>query len=259
MLNKIYAYLEKNVRMIRSAPGEIFQITVWPLIGLLSIGLLGNFAVGAGAASETMGYIILGVLIWNFFSVAARSMFVGFMYDVWDECLKHHFTDPVRTRDFLLGNGIFALIASIIGFILVGTLSIYLFSFNVFSIGFYLIPGLFIVLLHGLADGLIINSLILRKGYGYHSLGWAIPGFVMIFSGVYYPISTLPEIMQKIAFFLPSSHAIEGLRGIIGLSNAGVSEFYIGIPLAIIYFSISAWIFKQSIIKAKHNGFITKY
>ena len=34
-------------------------------------------------------------------------------------------------------------------------------------------------------------------------------------SGVYYPIATLPEWLQSVAWFLPSSHVFEGMRAVL--------------------------------------------
>jgi ABC-2 type transport system permease protein len=46
-------------------------------------------------------------------------------------------------------------------------------------------------------------------------MAWIAIFAVQPVSGVYYPISTLPEWLQHVAWVLPSSHVFEGMRAVL--------------------------------------------
>lgn len=256
---KIYAYLYKHFKMMLKSPGDIFVVSVWPLIGLLSLGFLGNFIIGSGGPTDAMRFIIVGVIGWNFFSISQRGPYMAIMHDVWEESLKHHLTTPVRVREFIIGNSLFSLINGLVGFFFIAILSWYIFQFNIFAAGIYLWLGLFIILLHGIGDGLLVTSLVIRKSYGWHAIGWAMPGLIMIFAGVYYPVTSLPEFIQPISFILPSTHAIMGMREAISGTALATPEIITGLVLGALYFGISALIYKNSLYEGKKKGIIANY
>ncbi len=61
----------------------------------------------------------------------------------------------------------------------------------------------------------MVCGLVLRYGLGAESLAWVAIFAIAPFSGVYYPISTLPDWLQPVAFALPSSHVFEGMRAVM--------------------------------------------
>ena len=57
--------------------------------------------------------------------------------------------------------------------------------------------------------------MVLRLGLGAESLAWAAIFALAPLSGIYYPIATLPEWLQPIAWALPSAYVFEGMRGVL--------------------------------------------
>jgi ABC-2 type transport system permease protein len=52
-------------------------------------------------------------------------------------------------------------------------------------------------------------------------LGFIAQGFLLVVSGVYYPVSVLPQWMQWIAKISPATYALRGIRASV-LDGAGV-------------------------------------
>jgi ABC-2 type transport system permease protein len=65
-------------------------------------------------------------------------------------------------------------------------------------------------------------------------LGFVAQGILLVVSGVYYPVSVLPEWMQWLAKISPATYALDGIRDAI-LNGAGISAMWPDIwPLIII-------------------------
>jgi len=65
-------------------------------------------------------------------------------------------------------------------------------------------------------------------------LGFVAQGLLLVVSGVYYPVSVLPEWMQWLSVISPATYALDGIRDAI-IDGAGVTDMWPNIwPLLII-------------------------
>jgi ABC-2 type transport system permease protein len=56
-------------------------------------------------------------------------------------------------------------------------------------------------------------------------LGFVAQGLLLVVSGVYYPVSVMPEWMQWLAKISPATYALEGIRDAV-LKGAGAREVW---------------------------------
>jgi ABC-2 type transport system permease protein len=56
-------------------------------------------------------------------------------------------------------------------------------------------------------------------------LGFIAQGLLLVVSGVYYPVSVLPQWMQWLATISPATYALRGIRAAV-LSGAGVGALW---------------------------------
>jgi ABC-2 type transport system permease protein len=241
---------------VKSA-GEASVVLLYPLVGILSLGIFSMFFIKSGAPMSALFYVIIGVIAWNFYSISQRAITVGLTFDIWDECAKHLHLGTATDEDFIFGNAFWGMITSLTGFIIVSMIAYYVFGFNIFAAKLYLIFGLASVFLYAVGDGLIINSLVLRKGYEYTSLIWISTGIIMVLSGVYYPVEMLPAPVQAISFFLPPTHAITAIRGALGVQAVNpFVEICWALSISVIYLFLAVWVYKRSVKKSREKGSI---
>jgi ABC-2 type transport system permease protein len=88
-------------------------------------------------------------------------------------------------------------------------------------------------------------------------LGFVAQGLLLVVSGVYYPVSVLPEWMQAIAKISPATYALRGCRAAI-LEGAGLTELWAEIwPLLVIgavSVPLGLWVFRTGERYAKRHG-----
>ena len=91
------------------------------------------------------------------------------------------------------------------------------------------------LMIFGGAIGLLVSALVLRYGMGAESLAWVGIFLLAPISGIYYPISILPDWLQTIAWFLPSSHVFEGMRALLIDNVFQTDLFFNALFLNILY------------------------
>ena len=88
-------------------------------------------------------------------------------------------------------------------------------------------------------------------------LGFIAQGTLLVVSGVYYPVSVLPDWMQFLAKFSPATYALEGIREAI-LEGKGLSELRRpDLPLVLIgvvSIPLGLWVFRRGELYAKRHG-----
>jgi len=259
MLEEISAHVYKHWKLMARRPGELAWLIVYPFVGLISLGILSFYLKSQGAPLETMLYVLVGVIVWSFYEVSQRAISYAITFDIWNNCLRHSFAGKSSVMHFIIGNSTFGLLSSVVAFALVSFTSIIIFGFNIFLAGFYLM-NLLSVFIFATGMGLLIDSLMITRGEKWMSLIWMGTGFIMIFSGVYYPIDILPYPMQWISFALPSTHAIISMRAALTLDmSVANTEFIIGLLTSFVYLLFSSLIFRWSLKKSKISGVLTKY
>lgn len=101
--------------------------------------------------------------------------------------------------------------------------------------------------------------MVLKKG---DPLNWIFNSLSWLLSGVYYPVSILPDWLQKVSYFLPVTHSLEGMRLALLQGYSYKDLLPSIIPLLIfttIMLPLSLWIFKFAVKIAKINGSLTQY
>ena len=87
------------------------------------------------------------------------------------------------------------------------------YSYNVFTIGMWLVPFVINLVLTGWIIGVLTTSLIMRFGQEAEVLAWSMVFLFQPISCVFYPLDVLPAWLQGIAWMNPAAHIFEGMRG----------------------------------------------
>ena len=259
MIREIYSQIYRSSLVLMTWPGELGVMLIYPFIGLITLGLFGSFALQGGVGSDAFIFLIYGVFSWSVYSVGQQSTTRGFLYEIWDHVVKNLFATRIRLKEFVLGNVIFALMSVAIMTTIYVILCWLMFGFNLFAVGPLLIVGMAGILFEAIAESLIIMSLLFKGGQKFGSISWIIPGIIMIFCGVYYPISALPESVQVISNLLPATHAIAGIRNLTLNQSLAMTNLTTAIIHGVIYLAIAISILKYTSYLSKKDGSLAKF
>lgn len=254
---KITGHFYKHfVRLPRSSAEWEF-IIVYPLVHIFSIGLLLTFLKGLGTSSTATAYMLVGAFAWNFYVLCQRGITYGVLKEIWSESAKQMVITPSTSVHFIIGNGLYGVLTALMSLILMHLVAVFFFSFNIFAAGLPLLLSLVAIILYGMAEGLVVNSIMMLKGPEYMHITWIITGIVMVLSAVYYPLELLPPQIQIVSNLLPTTHAIEAIRNGL-LTGNGVQSGLTAIGLGTIYLVIGTVVFRWAIDKSRKNGTILR-
>ena len=128
------------------------------------------------------------------------------------------------------------------------------YDYSVFSLGLPLIAFFLNLIMLGWALGLLVVALLLRFGLGAENLAWFI-GFMMApISAVYYPVTTLPEWLQLVAWSLPATYVFEGMRAVLFEHRFRLDLLAGAVALNLVFLSTAFALFMAAFQSARRRG-----
>ena len=195
---------------------------VWLFYSIVSVLSIGFLASGLGALGAEGGtfdlrkaqlYLLIGALLWGYLSLVFMEAAYAIAWERWEGTIEYTFMAPVRRVTHLMGICLFAIVYG-----LARTFVVLLVAIAIFNIDFTHanIAGALFVLAASMAPlvGLAILTSVLpllspQKG---EQMSFAVQGFMLLVSGVYYPLSVLPLPLQAAGWISPLTYALSGMR-----------------------------------------------
>jgi ABC-2 type transport system permease protein len=267
-LNALFGFAERQLHVVKRY--WVWEV-VWLFYSLVSVLSIGFLASGLGSLGVQGGsfdlrraqlYLLIGALLWGYLSLVFMEAAFAISWERWEGTIEYTFMAPVRRVTHLFGICLFA-----IGYGLARTFVVLIFATLLFSLDFSHTD--YIAALAVLAAstvpliGLSILTSVLpllspQKG---EQMSIAVQGFLLLVSGVYYPLSVLPVPMQLAGYASPLTYALDGIRRSV-LDGASVAELAptIGILLAmgVVLIPISILIFAWAEQRAKRLGLLKR-
>ncbi len=248
------AFAYRNFLFARRNVYVFIEMLFWPVVGVLSIGLMGDFLK---LEDQTLNFVLTGAIASGTLQVTQLDVGYALLYDVWSKSVKHTFLSPAHISAALLGSWVIGILRGVIIFLILTGLAKVFFDFNVppfFATCSFLL-GIFWM---SLITGLIVWILILRYGQRAEISVWALSYLVMILCGIYYPVQMLPEPIFSVAQFIPLTYFLEGVREHYGFAPLFKSGLWKGWTLNLLYTFGGLWCVKMAIARARRTGLLLK-
>jgi ABC-2 type transport system permease protein len=147
-----------------------------------------------------------------------------------------------------------ALIRALIGLVPAILLTSPLFGISLLDLG---IPLAFLFLslyVFGITLGLFVSAGLLRFGPSFENIAWSTMFLLAPFGCIYYPVETLPEIFQSIAYALPLVYIFEETRNILVNQSVNYENIIQALYLNCAYLIAAVSVFYYSFDKAREKG-----
>ncbi len=256
---RVCALLLRQLFLYRRSLIRSLEIVYWPLMDLLVWGFLSVYVARLrGGGAMAIAFLVGGMILWDLFFRVQQAISVSFLEDIWTRNLPNVFVSPISTTEFLLATMLLGVMKVILTGLMLATLALVLFAFNIFQYGLLLLPFVLNLILSAWGMGIITTALILRFGQGAEVLAWAVAFLFQPFSAVFYPVSVLPAAIQPLAWALPVTHAFEGMRAV--LTGHGVAWGHVGWAVVenVVLLALAAAVFAWVMHIARELGLLLR-
>jgi len=212
-----YAFVERNVNLIKRYWGWELVWLIYSLTNALAITYIGE-GMGAISGQEidtqyVVTYLLVGALIWQYLSVIFYAISEMIAWERWEGTIEYTFMAPVSRPTHLVGTTLFAIGYGIVRTLVILGIVAFFFKLDLSEANLF---GAVLMLLAGSVSfvGLGIWAAVLPLLYPERGAQMtnAVAAILLLISGVYYPIETLPNWLQPIAKASPATYVIKGMR-----------------------------------------------
>ena len=212
-----YAFVERNVNLMKRYWGWEVVWLIYSLVNSLAVTYIGaGMERISGQALDTeylITYLLVGTLIWQYLSVIFYAISEMIAWERWEGTIEYTFMAPVSRPTHLVGTTLFAIGYGIVRTLVILAVVALFFRLN---LGGANLAGAVLMLLAGSVSfvGLGILAAVLPLLYPERGAQMtnAVAAILLLISGVYYPVETLPRWLQTIAAASPATYVIEAMR-----------------------------------------------
>jgi ABC-2 type transport system permease protein len=226
--------VERNVYLTKRYFLWDVAFMVWTIANTLTIVFIAR-AVNVSPAQENKlaTQLLVGAVIWAFLGIIFEFVTETVAWERWEGTIEYTFMAPISRTVHLFGMGAFAVLyglirATILFFVVAAFIGIHAPDANYGAA----LALLAIASFSFLGIGMMTSVLPLISPEKGAQLGFVAQGMMLVVSGVYYPVTVMPEWMQWIAKISPATYALRGDRASI-VDGAGLAWGNVW-PLALI-------------------------
>lgn len=256
---RIFAMVLRYAYLLRRSWPRILELVYWPAVQLILWGFISKFFVEHSSwLAQASGVLMAAVLLWDVLFRAHLGVSLAFFEEMYSRNLGHLFVSPLRVTELVGALLAISFLRTLIGIGGAALLAIPLYNFSIFGLGLPLLGFFANLLVMGWSIGLLVAGMVLRYGLGAESLAWVSIFAIAPLSGIYYPVSTLPEWLQPVSWLLPSSHVFEGMRQLMFGQVMRTDLMWQAIGLNLVYLVAGAGFFLLAFHSARRNGLLLR-
>jgi ABC-2 type transport system permease protein len=250
------AFFLKSWRMTRRNAMTVFEVVFWPVVGLLSVGLLATFL---RLPPEATVFVLTGTVAFSVVQVCQLDVAYAVLFDMWAKSVRHDFLAPVRPWQIVLGAWLMGLLRGVAVFALMAGLSRWVFGVSFLAAGWPAVLAFLAgLLLSAAAVGLGVAALLLTFGVHAEVTAWSGVSLVLLVCGIYYPVSTLPGPLAAAAAAIPLSYFLEAFRAHYGFTPVFEAPLLRGFALGLVYVVAGYLGFRGAIARSRRTGMLLR-
>jgi ABC-2 type transport system permease protein len=259
-LRPVLGIVLRQLYLLRSSPVRVLPLFAWVLIDIVLWGFMARYLNTLEAKTvDFVPQLVGAVLFWDFFARVMQGVTMPFFEDLWSRNFVNLFAAPLSIAEYVGGLVIASTLTSALGLVVMFVLATTAFGLQLFTLGLWLAPALFVLFLFGTALGIVACALVLRFGPASEWLVWPIPALLSPFAAVFYPLSTLPGWMRAVAHAIPPSYIFEDLRSVLAGRAPEPGAQLLAAAMALVQVLLAARLFVAVYRHAVRRGLLARY
>jgi ABC-2 type transport system permease protein len=230
--------VERNWYLVKRYIWWDVAFFLWTVANTLTIVFIAEGIEATGGeidVNRATTILLIGAVVWAYLGIIFEILTETVAWERWEGTIEYTFMAPLARPVHLFGMGLFAIVYGIVRAVLLFAVVAAFFDLELPTADFVaalVVLGVASISFVGIGMMTAVLPLISpEKGT---QLGFIAQGMLLVVSGVYYPVSVLPEWMQWLSTISPATYALDGIRDSI-LEGDGLTAMWDEIwPLLII-------------------------
>ena len=253
--------VERNVYLVKRYIWWDVAFFVWTVANTLTIVFIAKGIEAGGGkidVNEVTTILLVGAVVWAYLGIIFEILTETVAWERWEGTIEYTVMAPLSRPIHLFGMGLFAIVYGVIRAVLLFAVVALFFHLELANANFAAaLVVLVVASISFIGIGMMTAVLPLISPEKGTQLGFVAQGILLVVSGVYYPVSVLPEWMQWLAKISPATYALDGIRDAI-INGAGISAMWPDIwPLiliGIVSVPLGLEVFRRGELYAKRHG-----
>lgn len=212
------AFVERNLYLVKRYWHLELAFLIFNVASAMSVLYIGEAQMQreAGSADARMDlvlYLGIGTVVWAYLRAVFSNVGEMVAWERWEGTIEYTMMAPISRLAHMLGVSLFSIVYGLArSALLLGVLALF-FSVDLSNAN---LAGAAVILLVGsvsfLGFGIMAAVLPLLFPERGEEMTFVISSILLLVSGVYYPISVLPDWMEPLATVSPATYVLEGMR-----------------------------------------------
>lgn len=213
-----YAFVARNFNLVKRYWGWEVVWLFYSIANALSVTFIG---AGAGEITgETsldtnflITYLLVGTLVWHFLSGIFNNVSEMIAWERWEGTIEYTFMAPVRRSNQMIGQTLFAVLYSFLFTVVIGVVVAAFFDLSFAGADLLSAAGILLVgSVSFVSIGVVASILPLLYPERGAQMTNIVQALFLLVSGVYYPVSVLPDWLRFLSRLSPATYVLEGMR-----------------------------------------------
>ena len=219
--------VERNTYLIRRYVWWEVAFFLWTVANTLTIVFIAEGIEASGGeidVERTTAVLLIGAVIWAYLGMIFEILTETVAWECWEGTIEYTFMAPLSRPVHLTGMGLFAIAYGLVRSVLLFAVVAFFFDLSLPGANFAAaLVVLAVASISFVGIGMMTSVLPLISPEKGTQLGFIAQGILLVVSGVYYPVTVLPEWMQWLSTISPATYALDGVRDAI-LEGDGLPE-----------------------------------
>jgi ABC-2 type transport system permease protein len=251
--------VERNVYLTRRYFYWDLAFFLWTVANTLTVVFIAEGFEATGGeidVDRATTTLLIGAVVWAYLGIIFEFLTETVAWERWEGTIEYTFMAPLSRAMHLGGSGVFAVLYGLVRAILLFVVVALFFGLTMPDANFAAALAILVVAsISFFGIGMMTSVLPLISPEKGAQLGFIAQGMLLVVSGVYYPVSVLPQWMEWLSTISPATYALRGIRASV-LDGAGVAwaDLWPLLVIGVVSIPLGLWVFNRGEVYAKRHG-----
>jgi len=243
---RLYAFSLRHLYPLKRDFDLLSDMIYWPMIDVLLWGITSQWLSTNSNRDNVVASILIGLILWIVIWRSQSEVSRNLIDEIWNNNLVNLFSTPLSLKEWVIGVLLLSVMKTVITITVLIALIFGLYSVNIFAIGWWFIPFFLGAVMTGWWVGFVSAGIVIRWGPKVQTVVWTLPGILLPFSVVYFPLASLPSFLRPISYAIPTTYVFEAMRSVLETGTADSRMLVFSFSLNLIYLVLSLFWFVRS-------------